>query len=57
MLQPRVYHAYRAILLPDCALWSGDGAVQKAVATAWEGSGLAHPSVAEIRKRLAELPR
>jgi tetratricopeptide (TPR) repeat protein len=53
VITPRVYHPYRAVLLPDCVLWSGDRATYQQIADAWQGSTFLHPSVVEIRKRLA----
>jgi hypothetical protein len=51
VISPRDYHGYRAILLPDCILWSNDRARWRQLDTAWRGD-FAHPAVVEIRKRL-----
>jgi hypothetical protein len=48
VIAPRLYDAYRAVLLPDCLLWSGRG---KELLDAWRGFD--HPAVVEA-KRLKE---
>lgn len=54
VIEPRLYHAYRAALLPDCLLWSNDPARWRQLTGAWTGE-FAHPAVIEARRRLAEL--
>ncbi|HUS29521.1 MAG TPA: protein kinase [Kofleriaceae bacterium] len=53
VIRPHLYMAYRAALLPDCVLWSGDVAQWRALADRWVGE-FEQPSVIEIRRRLAE---
>jgi hypothetical protein len=53
VIAPRLYHAYRAALLPDCALWSDDPVRWLAVSEAWTGE-FQHPAIVEIRKRLGK---
>ncbi|MCW5804248.1 MAG: hypothetical protein KIT31_17885 [Deltaproteobacteria bacterium] len=53
VLAPRVYHTYRAILLPDCMLWSNDRGNWQRLVDAWQGASFEHPAVAEARRRLA----
>jgi tetratricopeptide (TPR) repeat protein len=45
VITPRVYQGYRALLLPDCLLWTGQG---KQLVDAWTGE-FAHPAVVEAR--------
>jgi serine/threonine protein kinase/tetratricopeptide (TPR) repeat protein len=51
VLAPRVYQGYRALLVPDCRLWSEDPAQWKLLVASWRG-GFEHPAVVEARKRL-----
>lgn len=53
MIAPRLYHAYRAALLPDCVLWSDDPVRWLALSDAWTGD-YQHPAVVAIRKRLGK---
>jgi tetratricopeptide (TPR) repeat protein len=55
VVSPRMYQGYRAVLLPDCALWSEDRARWLEIDRAWKGS-FPHPAIVEIRRRLAEAP-
>jgi tetratricopeptide (TPR) repeat protein/predicted Ser/Thr protein kinase len=45
VIAPRVYQAYRALLLPDCLLWTGNA---KQLVDTWTGE-LQHPAVVEAR--------
>jgi hypothetical protein len=49
VLAPAQYYGYRAVLVPDCVLWSGDAAQMKWLDDTWSGE-LAHPSVVEVRR-------
>jgi tetratricopeptide (TPR) repeat protein len=51
VISPRFYQPYRAIVLPDCLLWSGDPASWQQLVDNWRGT-FAHPAVVEARKRL-----
>ena len=51
VIAPRVYQPYRAALLPDCLVWSGEHAQLEQLARAWTGE-LAHPAVTEARRLL-----
>ena len=51
VLAPRVYQGYRALLVPDCRLWSDDPAQSKLLVETWRGS-FEHPAVVEARRRL-----
>jgi hypothetical protein len=53
VIEPALYYAYRAVLLPDCVLWSGDRAGWQRLLDTWTGE-FAHPSVVEMRRRLRE---
>ena len=55
VLSPRAYQSYRAILLPDCVLWSGDRTRWKALLATWRGAFL-HPAVVEMRAALDARP-
>jgi len=52
VLEPAQYYPYRAVLVPDCVLWSGDRARWKWLSDAWTGE-FEHPAIVEIRRRLA----
>jgi tetratricopeptide (TPR) repeat protein/predicted Ser/Thr protein kinase len=52
VIAPRAYQVYRALLLPDCLLWSGQ---EKRLVETWQGE-LDHPAVVEARRRLAAHP-
>jgi tetratricopeptide (TPR) repeat protein len=52
IVHPHLYVAYRAVLLPDCALWSVDPALWREVSDRWIGEH-EHPSILEIRRQLA----
>ena len=52
VLAPRVYQGYRALLLPDCQLWSEDPAQWKRLLATWRGT-FEHPAVVEARRRVA----
>lgn len=52
VLAPRMYMPYRAVVWPDCMLWSNDRANWKLLVETWQGD-FAHPAVAEARERLA----
>jgi tetratricopeptide (TPR) repeat protein len=45
ILAPRMYQSYRAIVLPDCLVWSGRG---KELLDVWRGFD--HPAVVEARR-------
>jgi tetratricopeptide (TPR) repeat protein len=51
VIAPSQYYPYRAVLLPDCILWSHDRVWWKWLADAWTGE-FHHPAVDEIRKRM-----
>ena len=51
VIAPRVYQPYRAALLPDCLVWSGEHAQLEQLVHAWTGE-LALPAVAEARRLL-----
>jgi tRNA A-37 threonylcarbamoyl transferase component Bud32/tetratricopeptide (TPR) repeat protein len=53
VVNPRMYLPYRAVLLPDCLLWSEDRAAWRRLVDAWQGP-FDHPAVVEARRRLAE---
>jgi tetratricopeptide (TPR) repeat protein len=48
VIAPRVYQGYRALLLPDCVLWSGDRARGRQLLQGWTGE-LALPAIVELR--------
>ncbi len=52
IVSPRMYIGYRAIVLPDCLLWSEDRASWQRLVDAWKGK-FEHPAVVEARRRLA----
>ncbi len=52
VVAPRVYQGYRAVLLPDCLLWSNNRKQWQWLVDAWSG-GFAHPAVVEARRQLA----
>jgi len=62
VIWPRRYETYRALLIPDCSLWTGDAATDPATAMEWYRRTAApwletkfvHPSVVEARTRLGE---
>jgi tetratricopeptide (TPR) repeat protein len=47
VIAPRLYQGYRALLLPDCLVWSG---MEKQLLDAWTGE-FEHPAVIEARKK------
>ena len=50
VIAPRLYEGYRAVLLPDCLLWTH---AWKQLVDSWQGS-FEHPAVVEARRRLAQ---
>jgi hypothetical protein len=52
VIAPRMYQGYRALLLPDCLLWSGRG---KQLLDQWTGE-FAHPAVVEAKSQLGAVP-
>ena len=50
VIAPRLYLPYRAVLLPDCVLWSGDRAKWQQELAAWK-SDFALPAIVEMRRR------
>jgi tetratricopeptide (TPR) repeat protein len=53
VLAPALYHAYRAVLWPDCVRWTHDPALDRQLVDAWRDSTFAHPAVIEVRQRLS----
>jgi tetratricopeptide (TPR) repeat protein len=59
VLHPRQYQVYRAVLLPDCLVWTAEAtsdpaqakALYRRLVDAWTGS-FAHPAVVTARSRL-----
>ncbi len=60
VLRPRVYQSYRAVLLPDCLLWTAESAADpgersrrlRQLVDAWRGP-FEHPSVKAARELLS----
>jgi hypothetical protein len=52
VVNPRMYQGYRAVLLPDCLLWSNNRNQWQWLVDAWTG-GFQHPAVIEAKHRLA----
>jgi serine/threonine protein kinase len=48
VLEPTQYYGYRAVLVPDCVLWSGDRTQMKWLLEVWKGE-LSHHAIVEIR--------
>jgi tetratricopeptide (TPR) repeat protein len=51
VLEPTLYQAYRAVLLPDCVVWSGDETRRKQLVEAWAEATFEHPAVKAARSR------
>ena len=48
VIAPRMYQVYRALLLPDCLVWSGR---EKELVSMWKGT-FEHPAVAHARMKI-----
>jgi hypothetical protein len=45
VLEPTLYQAYRAVLMPDCTAWGGSATQRETLVRAWRGATFVHPAV------------